>query len=382
MQMSLLLAVTIVAWLCGIACSLHYLRLASLARKASKDVSDDAECPPVSIVMTVHNQARNLQNYLPVILQQDYPAPFEVIIVDMNSDDDTLKLLEKLEEQHVHLHHTFCPNTARDISLSRLALTLGFRSACYEWVLMIAPDACPSSPEWLRGMAQALTQDVDAVQGFAYHGHPHGWSGIKQHFFRLWQQTLWMPWTTHFAPYRADDSCLAYRKSLFMKHHGFASSFSLRFGAGTLLVNHNVQRGRMGLALSPSAFLPESQSTSQSWKHQRLFFMETRRHIHHPMLYRLWYATRLWSHFIWLLPALLLVLAFPPHIYIMYGMGGMWLVSVITACVSWHCMACRMGVRSYALLLPLLLALIPWWDLSAWVHWRLESRKTFRKKFV
>ena len=132
----------------------------------------------------------------------------------------------------MHLHHTFCPDTARDISLSRLAITLGFRSACYDWVLMMTADACPPSHHWLTGMAYHMTEEVDAVQGFVCYGHPHGWTGIKQHFFRLWQQSLWIPWCTHFAPYRADESCLAYRKSLFMSHQGFASNFSLRYGAG------------------------------------------------------------------------------------------------------------------------------------------------------
>ena len=380
--MYLFLIITILAWACGVACSLHYLRLSSLSREARKQPPRSEDYPPVSIVITVHNQARELQANLPVILAQNYPAPFEVIIVDMNSDDGTLKFLEKMEEENVHLHHTFCPDTARDISIQRLALTLGFRSACYEWVLMIAPGACPASEQWLCGMAQSLTQDVDAVQGFACYGHPYGWSGIKQHFFRLWQQTLWMPWMTHFVPYRADDSCLAYRKSLFMRHQGFASSFSLRYGAGTLLVNHNVQRGRMGLALHPDAFLTEPQPSTLSWKHQRLFFMETRKHIRHALPYRLWYAIRLWSHYLWLPLAAFTILYFHPHVYIMYGTGILWLLSIIIACACWHCTAHGMGVRSYALLYPLLQPLIPYWDALAWLHWRFESRKTFRKKFV
>lgn len=380
--MNLLLTITILAWLGAAGCSLHYLRLAGLARKARRRPDTSAECQPVSIVMAVHNQESALAACLPVILAQNYEAAFEVIVVDMNSDDNTLKLLERLEEENVHLHHTFCPGTARDISLSRLALTLGFRSACYEWVLILAPDVCPLSPDWLSGMAQSFTRDVDAVQGFAYYNHPHGWSGIRQHFFRLWQQTLWMPWNVRFAPYRADDSCLAYRKSLFMSHQGFASSFSLRYGAATLLVNHNVRRKRMGLALATEARLAESQPDTQSWRNRQLFYMETRRHMRHACPYRLWYAMCLYGNFMWLPLAAFTIAHFHPHVYITLGLAAMWLVSVLTACASWHHMARVLGVRSYALLLPLLLPLVPWWDLSAWLRWRFESRKTFRKKFV
>ncbi|MGN0234662.1 MAG: glycosyltransferase [Bacteroidaceae bacterium] len=376
------LVITIVTWIFGLACSMHYLRLAYIAKKAKRQETHITCYPPVSIVMTVHNQARNLRQNLPTILTQDYPAPFEVIIVDMNSDDDTRKLLERMEEQYVHLHHTFCPDTARDISLSRLALTLGFRSACYEWVLIMTPDACPHSNEWLTGMAQSMSKDVDAVQGFVYYEQPQGWSGIKQHFFRLWQQSIWMPWCTHFTPYRADDSCLAYRKSLFMKHQGFASNFSLRYGAADLLVNHNVTRKRMGLALKPQDKLQEAQHSTQEWEQQRMFFMETRHHMRHKLLYCMWYATRLNACHIWILPAIYTLLFLQPHIYIMYSFGIMWFLSLLTACLSWHIMARSLHVSSYALLLPILQALIPWWDLKAWIHWRFESKKTFRKKFV
>ena len=85
--MNLFLILTAIAWMAAIGCSLHYLRLANMARKARRQEPHTGEFPPVSIVLTVHNQARELQANLPVILQQDYPAPFEVIVVDTNSDD-------------------------------------------------------------------------------------------------------------------------------------------------------------------------------------------------------------------------------------------------------------------------------------------------------
>lgn len=380
--MTLFLVVTVLAWLFGILCSLHSLRLGFITREAGRQSLRRDNLPPVSIIMTVHNQQSALQSNLPAILSQNYSAPFEVIVVDMNSEDDTLKVLEEMEKENVHLHHTFCPDTARDISISRLAFTLGFRSACYEWVLMISPDVTPLSSRWLLGMAQALRNDVDAAQGFIFYGSPHGWFGAKCHFFRLWQQSLWMPWMTHFTPYRADSSCLAYRKSLFMSHQGFASSFSLRFGAGTLLVNHNVKRHRMALAMHPDAFLMQQQPTCQTWLQHRVFHMETRRHMHHAIPYRLWYAMRILGNYIWIPLAAFALLTFNLPIYIMYMCVVLWLLSLTMASISWYAMARMMRVRSYALLYPLLQALVPWWDICAWLHWRFESRKTFRKKFV
>lgn len=380
--MTLYLILTLLAWLCGVVCSLHALRLGNMAKKAARSTLRTSDLPPVSIVMTVHNQQQALQATLPAILSQDYPAPFEVIVVDMNSEDDTIEMLEEMEKTHVHLHHTFCPDSARDISLSRLALTLGFRSACYEWVLMLSPEAQTQSSQWLAGMAQSMQDNADAVQGFAFCAHPHGWTGIRSHFFQLWQQSLWMPWMANHRPYRADRSCLAYRKSLFMNHQGFASSFSLRFGATTLLVNHNLARGRMSLALHPDAFLAVGQPSTTAWCQQRVFYMETRRHMHHALPYRLWYATRLWVHYMWMPLAAFTLLHFHLPAFMAYACAALWFMALAIEGTAWHITAHRMHARSYVLLYPLLRALIPWWDAGAWLRWRFESRKTFRKKFV
>lgn len=380
--MNLFLLSTLLAWICSLLLSLHYLCLGNLAKKAKNSEAENDERPSISIVITVHNQEKELRDNLPKILCQDYPAPFEVIVIDTNSEDGTEDYLEELEKSHVHLHHSSCPDTARDISISRLAITLGFRSACYEWVLLMAPDTTPQSEHWLDSFAQSCCEQIDAVQGFVRYGKTHGWNGIRCQFHRLWNQMMWMPWMMRFIPYKADASCLAYRKSLFLKHQGFASSFSLRYGAGILLVNHNIPQGRIALCLQPDSILEQEQPTSRIWKQQRMFYMETRRHMRHTFLYRLWYAFSILVHYLWMGLGFFTLLYFHPSEYIGYVMVGMWFISQIVSCTSWHLTAHRLGVRSSVLLLPILQSMIPLWHISAWIKWRTESKNSFRKKFV
>ena len=51
----------------------------------------EASCdyPPVSIIVTPHDKAYELDQHLPLLLEQDYPAPFRIIVVFWRGESDT-----------------------------------------------------------------------------------------------------------------------------------------------------------------------------------------------------------------------------------------------------------------------------------------------------
>ena len=51
---------------------------------------------PVSVIVCAKNEAENLRNFLPPILDQDYPN-FEVIIINDASLDNTLEVIEEFQ---------------------------------------------------------------------------------------------------------------------------------------------------------------------------------------------------------------------------------------------------------------------------------------------
>ena len=46
-----------------------------------QEVTDDSQLPCLSVLLTVQDNARELEQHLPALLTQDYPAGFEVIVV-------------------------------------------------------------------------------------------------------------------------------------------------------------------------------------------------------------------------------------------------------------------------------------------------------------
>ena len=162
--LKILLITALLIWILAIIPAYQYGQLGRSLQKIDKKLDAvEEDLPPLTVVIAAHNQAPALRRHLPVILNQDY-ARFEVIVIDMASTDETKDVLERLELQYAYLRHTHTPSSARDISVQRLALTLGFRAAAYDWVVMTRPDCEPISPHWLTRIGETIIHPKQGIQ--------------------------------------------------------------------------------------------------------------------------------------------------------------------------------------------------------------------------
>lgn len=392
-------------WIAAVVVAYGYGRVGRRVSKFRKFASPDAALPPLSIVIPAHNQAAALRRHLPAILSQDYDL-FEVIVVNIASTDDTSSVLERLELQYANLHHTFTPLSARDISLERLALTLGFRAAAYDWVVLTRPDCEPTSSDWLTRIGETIAApknnpqsphlggEPDIVVCLARYAHNrYRWIGQKSSFLRLWTD---LSNVSHVlgghAAMQADGCNLAYRRSFFIENGGFSGHQNLKLGAAELLVNFNSTRSNTALLLAPSAHIvQEPVSDEHAWHSQRLFDCETRRHRRHAWLYRAVECMRLALP--WLLLAMVVAGATLPFVAYDDASAGyatpmMVIVGVLTLLYTGLKLSCfnlsarALGYRpSYLTFLYFELAL-PFWKLADALRHRRASRNEFRKKFV
>ncbi len=389
------LAFVALIWLVCLAQSISYRKLRRLIVKQKNRSIQTNNLPSVSIVIPTHNQSQELQNLLPLLLEQQYPNDFEIIVADMHSDDETMSMLEKMEEEYSNLHHTICPSTAKDISMDRLALTLGIRAANSEWLVFTQADCTPPSPFWLTHLTQACQSDADAVLGMSALKNPSGYSAKKCQFFQLWQQMKYLPHAVTHTPYRVDNSCLCYRKSLFLKNQGFASSYDLTVGAENILVNHNIVPKRCKVNVHPEAIMYRECTPEYLWEQEQTLFMETRQHLRHTWAYKMKYAMDVLSNLIFQLAVIASIVAFSllpqqkiwtniPLItwHLIPILVSMWLILTVTRQCIFHRTTSQLGISSLTFSMPFFINLIPLWDICAWLKWRVTNKKTFRKKFL
>lgn len=381
-------------WLLAILSSVSMRHLGCLVEKARKLPlkNDTNDLPGISVIVVSHNQEAELQRNLPLILEQYYPN-YEVIVVDIASTDGTKDLLECLEQYYHNLRHTFTPQTSRDISLSRLAITLGMKAAIHPWALITQADCAPVSHSWLLHMANALNhhRSAEIVLGYTcYKGQQYGKRKLQH--FNLWQQILALPYAARHGAYRSGGENLLYSRALFMQHMGFASNANLLTGATDIMVNRNSTKDNTTICVHSEAVL-ERHITEEKriWKQERFYFQETRIHFHRRHLYRLRYAWRVGIH---MLNRIMLIASMAVGVY--KGMNGQpkWYIATGVAvllgiihlivqglCYN-HSAQLIDGRRQNFIRTSWYITLTPLWDFCAWLRHKFTSSQQFRKKYI
>jgi cellulose synthase/poly-beta-1,6-N-acetylglucosamine synthase-like glycosyltransferase len=77
---------------------------------------------PVSVVICARDEAQNLADHLPDVLQQQYTSTFEVVAVNDNSYDDSKYVLEYLQRPFKNLRPIELKQEARHIQGKKFPL--------------------------------------------------------------------------------------------------------------------------------------------------------------------------------------------------------------------------------------------------------------------
>ncbi len=221
------------------------IRAARLKRFVEVDElqRDYAEAlPPVSVIVDACTETNRLSEFLPLILQQDYPE-FEVIVVANTEAEATGDVLSALKVDYPHLHITFAPRGTRTLSRKKLALMIGIKAARHDIVLTTCANCLVPGDQWLRMMMRNFTPDVDIVLGYAhYHYQGDRRMGRRLRVFdTVSTGAQWLPAAIHGHPYRGVTENLAYRKHLFFDHNGFSHSMELIWGEDDVYVSEIAQ---------------------------------------------------------------------------------------------------------------------------------------------
>jgi glycosyltransferase involved in cell wall biosynthesis len=151
-----------------------------------KQKEEDESGEAVSVVICARNEYENLTKHLPLILEQEYPV-FEVVVVNDNSQDDSLELLEEMSRADSRLKIV---NLSQELNFFRgkkFPLSLGIKSAANDIILLTDADCRPSSRQWIRNMASRFKGDTEIVLGYGAY-EPRG--NLLNMFIRY--ETLWV----------------------------------------------------------------------------------------------------------------------------------------------------------------------------------------------
>ena len=116
------------------------------AEGTTEDAAASQSLPPVTILITAHDNLPELERNLHTFLEQKYPADYQVVVVCQSSDGETIDFLKRQSSENPHLYYTFIPESSRYMSRKKLQITVGVKAAKYEWILPAWPAARTGLP--------------------------------------------------------------------------------------------------------------------------------------------------------------------------------------------------------------------------------------------
>jgi len=201
-----------------------------------RDKKDFSSEEAVSIVICARNEYANLKKNLPLFLEQDYPL-FEVVVVNDNSQDDSLELLEDMTREYSKLKIVNLNQELNFFHGKKFPLSLGIKSASHEILLLTDADCMPSSKYWIRNMAGKFGRGKEIVLGYGGYEKKAGLLNLLIRYETLWVAIQYLSYSLMGKTYMGVGRNMAYRKSLFYKNKGFSSHYTIASGDDDLFIN-------------------------------------------------------------------------------------------------------------------------------------------------
>ncbi len=116
---------------------------------------NDRELEPItqfSVIIPARNEAENIDQFLPSILKQQYPAElFEVIVINDHSTDDTTQRIQALQQTYSNLHlielSEHIDNSFTN-AYKKKAIEIAVAQSKGDWIITTDAD-CRATADWL-----------------------------------------------------------------------------------------------------------------------------------------------------------------------------------------------------------------------------------------
>ena len=259
---------------------LFYMRVGryGLKRKAGEGNGSltGGDLPPVSVVLTAHNDAAWLKENLVYLLEQDYPN-FEVVVVNYLSSDDTEFVLKLLKDYYPHLKIVPFKEDVNLFQGKKYPLSIGIKSAANDILLLADPDCTPKNLKWLRGMVKGYGDGMQIVLGYCGLKRTKTLLGCLQQYDALAYGAQYLGSALLGRPYTASGRNLSYRRSFFFSHGAFIRHYDVADGSDDLFVYQNADRHNTAICIDADAVLTcEPKKTFSLWHQERLHRVGTR----------------------------------------------------------------------------------------------------------
>ncbi|CAG5085822.1 glycosyltransferase [Parvicella tangerina] len=236
------------------------------------------ELKPVSVIICARNEEQNILNYLPKVLEQDYPR-FQVVLINDRSWDETWDVMEAMARKDDRIKLVNIPDSGKDDFAKKFALTVGIKAAKYDQLVFIDADCYPASSQWLKKMAERFSSQKRIVLGAGTYLKHKGLTNKLIRFDTCSIAAQYLSFAKAGVPYMGVGRNLAYKNELYDSVRGFKSHYHIPSGDDDLFINEVANGKNTAICFEEDAItLSEPKRTFRDWRIQKRRHMVTGKH--------------------------------------------------------------------------------------------------------
>ena len=214
------------------------------------------DTPPVSVIIAVRNGEKNINRLLNSLKNQTYNGEMEFIIVDDESTDKTVNIIQKFTQMDPRFKYLSSKGGDQKLTYKKRALDSGIKNAQFEHLLFTDID-CIIQYLWVENMMLSFTNETDYLIGYseAVDATTSASKFQKADFFMLLSAARGM--ANNKSAWACTGQNQGYRKSLYSAVGGFSQITEQLQGDDSLflLLCRKAKNINVNFANSPGSFV-------------------------------------------------------------------------------------------------------------------------------
>ncbi|MDY0054386.1 MAG: glycosyltransferase [Bacteroidales bacterium] len=192
----------------------------------------------VSVVICVQSESKNLEEKLPIVLEQEYPN-FEVVIVNEDSEENSYnkQVLRALSQVYSNLQIVNIPNNINYFQGKKFPISLGIKTAKNDIIILTDDDTMPTCYTWIDEIVERFTKGKEIVIGYTAIETK---KGLLNSLIQYDNHTIALNYLGNAIlgnPYMGRGKNLAFKRDLFFRQGGYISHYVIPVGEDDIFIN-------------------------------------------------------------------------------------------------------------------------------------------------
>ena len=248
-----------------VACFYGWVAYFRASRLKEPDVLEGSEYdeayPKASVIVYADCPEELLDRTVDALTREDYPD-FEIIVVCDSMRDQADLLNERYKMKYDNVYVTFIPQGSHNVSRRKLAITSGVKAAKGEIIVTTAGNIdLPANHRWLRTLLSPFYGEsgkrIDISLGYSHIrlSDLTGYGKWYREFDAVLTGALWIGYASMGETYRGDGNNLAFRRSVFIEHKGYARTINIHNGDDDLFISEIANSSNTRVVVSDDSIL-------------------------------------------------------------------------------------------------------------------------------